>query len=123
MGLGAVGPRIGADTGSSGLFLSRSCFPKCCIIDDTSALVMCSLLYATIKARITKTARRSSTLLFTQSKEMPGKTRKSTRKHRRRTLRRIPRKVKRGGSQTIDIPTSAFKHATPVNSDNEMQGI
>lgn len=55
---------------------------------------------------------------------MPGKTRKSTRKHRRRTLRRIPRKTKRGGaSQTLDIPTSAFKHATPVNSDNEMYGI
>ncbi len=72
---------------------------------------------------MTKTARRSSILLFTQSKEMHGKTRKSTRKHRRRTLRRIPRKLKRGGSQGVDIPTAAFKHATPVNSDNEMQGI
>jgi hypothetical protein len=56
---------------------------------------------------------------------MPGKTRKSTRKHRRRTLRRIPRKTKKGGanSQSVDIPTAAFKHTTPVNSDNEMYGI
>ena len=57
-------------------------------------------------------------LLFVQSKEMARKmkTRKNSRRHRRRTYRR---KHKGGAdSQALIPPTSAFKHAAPVNSDN-----
>ena len=57
---------------------------------------------------------------------MPGKTRKHSKKSRRHTRRRIPRKGKKGGavdSQSLTIPTSAFKNATPVNSDNEFHKI
>lgn len=45
------------------------------------------------------------------------KTRKVSRKNRRRTLRR---KAKKGGyeGQQLAIPSSAFKNAAPVNSDN-----
>ncbi len=57
-----------------------------------------------------------SILLFVQSKEMPRKTRKQSRKSRRRTLRRI----RKGGStsQAHTIPTAAFgpKIGAPVNS-------
>jgi hypothetical protein len=57
---------------------------------------------------------------------MPGKTRKVSKKGRRHTRRRIPRKGKKGGaleSQSLIPPTSAFKNATPVNSDNEFHKI
>ena len=57
---------------------------------------------------------------------MPKKTLKRSKKQRRATLRRIPRKGKKGGaleSQSLTIPTSAFKQATPVNSDNEFHKI
>jgi hypothetical protein len=58
-----------------------------------------------------------SILLFVQSKEMSTKTRKQSKRHRRRTLRR---KTRKGGldSQALVPPSSAFKNATPVNSDN-----
>jgi hypothetical protein len=59
-----------------------------------------------------------SILLFTQSKEMPRKTRKVSRKHRRRTLRRIHKK---GGADTqaLKIPSDGFKTpGNPINSDN-----
>lgn len=68
----------------------------------------------------------TSILLFTQSKEMPGKTRKQLKKGRRHTRRRIPRKGKKGGaleSQSLIPPTSAFKNAAPLNSDNIMGKI
>lgn len=57
-------------------------------------------------------------LLFVQSKEMPRKTRKVTRKNRRR---RTIRQIKKGGSSTtqaLAIPSSAFasKIGAPVNS-------
>lgn len=57
---------------------------------------------------------------------MPGKTRKHTKKGRRHTRRRIPRKGKKGGaleSQSLTIPTTAFKNVTPLNSDNVMGKI
>ncbi len=57
---------------------------------------------------------------------MPGKTRKHMKKGRRHTRRRIPRKGKKGGaleSQSLIPPTSAFKHAAPINSDNEFHKI
>jgi hypothetical protein len=57
---------------------------------------------------------------------MPGKTRKVSKKSRRHTRRRIPRKGKKGGaleSQSLIIPTSAFKNAAPINSDNEFHKI
>lgn len=57
---------------------------------------------------------------------MPKKTLKQSKKSRRHTRRRIPRKGKKGGgvdSQSLTIPTSAFKNATPVNSDNEFHKI
>jgi hypothetical protein len=64
-----------------------------------------------------------------QSKEMPRKTRKVSRRHRRKTLRRIPRRAKKGGAdpnlmppnaQDLKIPSSSFgaKIGAPVNSDN-----
>lgn len=67
-------------------------------------------------------------LLFTQSKEMTGKTRKQLKKsHKRRTLRRIPRRTKKGGadSQALIPPDSAFgsKIGSPVNSDNAWHKI
>jgi hypothetical protein len=49
---------------------------------------------------------------------MPSKkTRKQSKRNRRRTLRR---KTRKGGSdsQSLIPPTSAFKYAAPVNSDN-----
>ena len=48
---------------------------------------------------------------------MSVKTRKQLKRNRRRTLRRKNRK---GGSnsQALIPPTSAFKNAAPVNSDN-----
>jgi len=48
---------------------------------------------------------------------MPSKTRKQSRRQRRRTIRR---KTRKGGSnsQALIPPTSAFKNAAPVNSDN-----
>ena len=50
-------------------------------------------------------------------KEMPNKTLKRSKRQRRRTLRR---KTRKGGSdsQALIPPTSAFKNAAPVNSDN-----
>ena len=57
---------------------------------------------------------------------MPGKTRKHSKKSRRHTRRRIPRKGKKGGaleSQSLTIPTAAFKDATPANSDNVFHKI
>jgi len=57
---------------------------------------------------------------------MPSKTRKQMKKGRRHTRRRIPRKGKKGGaleSQSLEIPTSAFKNAAPLNSDNIMGKI
>lgn len=56
---------------------------------------------------------------------MPKKTLKQSKKQRRRTLRRIPRKGKKGGAdtQSLTIPTTAFKNATPVNSDSVMGKI
>lgn len=67
-------------------------------------------------AKIRRTIQIVSILLFMKSKEMP-KTRKVSRKNRRRTLRR---KAKKGGyeGQQLAIPSSAFKNAAPVNSDN-----
>jgi hypothetical protein len=58
-----------------------------------------------------------SILLFVQSKEMSTKTRKQSKRQRRRTLRR---KTRKGGSnsQALIPPTSAFKNALPLNSDN-----
>lgn len=47
-------------------------------------------------------------------------------KGRRHTRRRIPRKGKKGGaleSQSLIPPTSAFKNAAPLNSDNIMGKI
>lgn len=53
---------------------------------------------------------------------MPRKTLKHSRKQSRRTLRRIPKKLKKGGSdsQSLTPPNSAFgaKIGAPVNSDN-----
>ena len=48
---------------------------------------------------------------------MPNKTLKRSKRQRRRTLRR---KTRKGGSdsQALIPPTSAFKNAAPVNSDN-----
>lgn len=53
---------------------------------------------------------------------MPSKTRKQSRRQRRRTLRR---KTHTGGlnSQLLSPPTSAFKNAAPVNSDNNWYKI
>ncbi len=50
------------------------------------------------------------------------KTRKQTKRNRRRTLRR---KTRKGGStsQSLVPPTSAFKYAAPVNSDNAWHKI
>jgi hypothetical protein len=90
---------------------------------------MCSCRYivATRIAKIAKIIRRRSILLFTQSKEMPGKSRKHMKKGgRRHTRRRVPRKGKKGGaleSQSLIPPSSAFKHVTPLNSDNVMGKI
>jgi hypothetical protein len=65
-------------------------------------------------------------LLFVQSKEMPRKTFKKSRKQRRRTLRRL-RKNKKGGadSQSLEIPSASFgpKIGAPVNSDNAWHKI
>jgi hypothetical protein len=55
---------------------------------------------------------------------MARKTYKRTRRGRRKTLRRY--RKKRGGaldSQSIVIPTSAFKGSDMINSDNQMGGI
>jgi hypothetical protein len=61
-----------------------------------------------------------------QSKEMPRKTFKKSRKQRRRTLRRL-RKNKKGGadSQSLEIPSASFgaKIGAPVNSDNSWHKI
>jgi hypothetical protein len=57
---------------------------------------------------------------------MPRKTRKHSKKSRRHTRRRIPRKGKKGGaleSQSLIPPSSAFKHAAPLNSDSIMGEI
>jgi hypothetical protein len=57
-------------------------------------------------------------LLFTESKEMPSKTRKQSRRHRRRTLKH--RKQKRGGSadsQALTPPTPAFQVSVPNPSN------
>jgi len=44
---------------------------------------------------------------------------KKTRKHRRNRRRTLRRKTRKGGnSQALIPPTSAFKNAAPVNSDN-----
>ena len=55
-------------------------------------------------------------LLFTQSKEMPRKTLKRSRKSRRRTIRRY-RKKGGGDSQSIIIPTNAIKVSVPESSN------
>ena len=57
---------------------------------------------------------------------MPRKTIKHSKKSRRHTRRRIPKKGKKGGaidSQSLTIPSSAFKNVTPLNSDNVMGKI
>jgi len=53
---------------------------------------------------------------------MPSKSRKQSKKQRRRTIRR---KSHKGGSnsQSLIPPTSAFKVAAPVNSDNAWHKI
>ncbi len=56
---------------------------------------------------------------------MPRKTHKRSRKSRRRTLKQYKPKRRRGGgdSQSILIPTSAFKGSDMVNSTDVMGGI
>jgi hypothetical protein len=63
-------------------------------------------------------------LLFTQSKEMPRKTLKRSRKSRRRTIRRV-RKHKGGAdSQALIIPTKAIEvSAGGINSQDQIYGI
>jgi hypothetical protein len=60
-----------------------------------------------------RTIHRVLILLFTESKEMPSKTRKHSRRHRRRTLKH--RKQKKGGadSQSLIPPTPGFKVSVP----------
>ena len=60
---------------------------------------------------------KSSILLFTESKEMPSKTRKQSRKHRRRTMKH--RKHRKGGADTQALipPTPAFKVSVPDPSN------
>ena len=69
-----------------------------------------------------------------ESKEMPRKTRKVSRKNRRRTLRRIPRRGKRGGgdpnlmppnAKALGQPSAGFgdKIGSPSNSDNSWYKI
>lgn len=54
---------------------------------------------------------------------MPRKTRKQMKRQRRKTLRRIPKKKGGADSQSLVPPSSAFKVAAPVNSDNEWYKI
>jgi hypothetical protein len=53
---------------------------------------------------------------------MSKKTLKQSKRNRRRTIRR---KTRKGGSnsQALIPPTSAFKNAAPVNSDNAWHKI
>jgi hypothetical protein len=62
-------------------------------------------------------------LLSTQSKEMPRKTVKRSRKSRRRTIRRY-RKKGGSNSQALIIPTKAIEvSAGGINSQDQIYGI